>query len=104
MYLSKEERRKVMSAYGCEDCTEINHYEVGPDTWVYLFECEDKKYILIVTDYLGDYEFDVFPHLLKFDDSAFTKIDFVLQREISVENDSLLEEIRANTVLFEYAD
>ena len=37
MYLSKVERKEVMTAYGYEDSTEINHYEVGPDAWIYLF-------------------------------------------------------------------
>ena len=32
MYLSKTEREEIMVAYGYEDSTEINHYEVGPDT------------------------------------------------------------------------
>ncbi len=93
-----------MSAYGCGDFLEFNHYEVGPDTWVYLFGREDKKYILVVTDYLGDYEFDVFPHLLRFGDNEFKKIDFVLQHEIPAKDDSLLEKIHANTILFEYTD
>ncbi|MBQ5812289.1 hypothetical protein IIW29_01800 [Candidatus Saccharibacteria bacterium] len=102
MFLSNAERKEIMAAYGFEDYTEINHYEVGPDTWIYLFEHNNKKYILIVTDYLGDYEFDDFPHLLRFDDNEFKKAEFVLQREIPIEDDSLLEKITANTVLFEY--
>ena len=60
MYLSKAERQEIMTSYGYKNSTEINHYEVGPDTWIYLFEFEDKKYILIAADYLGDYEFEVF--------------------------------------------
>lgn len=103
MYLSNDERKEIMFAYGCEDFTEINHYEVGPDTWIYLFEHDDKKYLLVTTDYLGDYEFDVFPHLLRYDD-AFNKIDFVLQREIPAKNNSLLEKARINTILFEYTN
>lgn len=103
MYLSNDKRKEIMSTYGCEDFTEINHYEVGPDTWIYLFEHDDKKYLLVTTDYLGDYEFDVFPHLLRYDD-AFNKIDFVLQREIPAKNNSLLEKARINTILFEYTN
>lgn len=103
MYLSKEERKEIMAAYGCEDSTEISHYEVGPDTWVYLFEHDDKKYLLVVTDYFGDYEFDVFPHLLKYDDNAFHKIDFVLQREIPIK-DGFSREQASGTLLFEYTD
>ena len=90
-----------MAAYGCEDSVEINHYEVGPDTWVYLFKDNDKKYVLIVTDYAGDYEFDVFPHLLKFESD---KLEFILQREIPIRDNSLLEKIPANTILFEYTN
>ena len=93
-----------MTAYGCKDYTEINHYEVGPDTWIYLFEHKNKKYVLVTTDYLGDYEFDVFPHLLRFENSEFKKIELVLQREIPIENNSLLEKNHANTILFEYTD
>lgn len=100
MYLSKPERKEIMSAYGQEDSTEINHYEVGPDTWIYLFEDKDKKYILVATDYFGDYDFDVFPHLLKFENS---RLDFVLQREIPIKNDSLRDQA-AGTILFEYTD
>ena len=103
MYLSNDERKEIMFAYGCEDFTEINHYEVGPDTWIYLFEHNDKKYLLVTTDYLGDYEFDVFPHLLRYDDAS-NKIDFVLQREIPAKNNSLLEKARINTILFEYTN
>ena len=103
MYLSNDERKEIMFAYGCEDFTEINHYEVGPDTWIYLFEHDDKKYLLVTTDYLGDYEFDVFPHLLRYDDAS-NKIDFVLQREIPAKNNSLLEKARINTILFEYTN
>lgn len=101
MYLSKLELKQVMASYGYENFAKINHYEVGPDTWVYLFENNDKKYILIVTDCTGDYEFDVFPHLLKYESN---NLEFVLQREIPIKNDSLLEKIHANTILFEYTD
>ena len=103
MYLSKEEREEIMTSYGCENAVEINHYEVGPDTWIYLFELNDTKYILISTDYFGDYEFEVFPHLLKFDNSEFRELEFVLQREILVNDDSLKEKT-ADTLLFEYTD
>lgn len=71
--------------------------------WVYLFEHDDKKYLLVATDYFGDYEFDVFPHLLKYDDNAFRKIDFVLQREIPIK-DGFLREQASGTLLFEYTD
>lgn len=87
-----------MSLYGCANSVEINHYEVGPDTWIYLFKYNNKKYILIATDYTGGYEFDVFPRLLKYGGDG---LEFVLQREIMAKNDS--PKI-ANTVLFEYAD
>lgn len=103
MYLSKDEREEIMTSYDCENAVEINHYEVGPDTWIYLFELNDKKYILISTDYFGDYEFEVFPHLLKFDNSEFRELEFVLQREILVNDDSLKEKT-AGTLLFEYTD
>ena len=67
----------------------------------YLFEDDDKKYLLISADYLGDYEFDVFPHLLKFENGEFNKLEFVLQREIMTQNNSP-EETTSNTALFEY--
>ena len=100
MYLSKTERKEIMASYGYENSTEINYYEVGPDTWIYLFEFNGLKYILISTDYTGDYEFDVFPHLLKYDSD---KLEFVLQREIPIKDDSSKERT-ANTILFEYTD
>ena len=100
MYLSKEEREEIMTSYGCENAVEINHYEVGPDTWIYLFELNDTKYILISTDYFGDYEFEVFPHLLKYEDN---RLEFVLQREILVKDDSLKEKT-GGALLFEYTD
>ena len=100
MYLLKEEREEIITSYGCENAVEINHYEVGPDTWIYLFELNDKKYILISTDYFGDYEFEVFPHLLKYEDN---RLEFVLQREILVKDDSLKEKT-GGTLLFEYTD
>ena len=89
-----------MASYGCENAVEINHYEVGPDTWIYLFGLNDTKYILISTDYFGDYEFEVFPHLLKYEDN---RLEFVLQREILITDDSLKEKV-AGTLLFEYTD
>ena len=100
MYLSKTERKEIMASYGYENSTEINHYEVGPDTWIYLFEFNGLKYILISTDYTGDYEFDVFPHLLKYESD---RLKFALQREIPVK-DNFSKEKTANTVLFEYTD
>ena len=100
MYLSSTEREEIMTSYGCENAVEINHYEVGPDTWIYLFELNDKKYILISTDYFGDYEFEVFPHLLKYEDN---RLEFVLQREILVKDDSLKEKT-GGALLFEYTD
>ena len=100
MYLSKAERQEIMTSYGCKNPTEINHYEVGPDTWIYLFELNDTKYILISTDYFGDYEFDVFPHLLKFESD---RLEFVLQREIPVKDEALREKV-VGTILFEYTD
>ena len=67
---------------------------------LYLFENGDKKYLLVSVDYTGDYEFDVFPHLLKFEGD---KLEFVLQREIPIK-DSYSREETSNTILFEYTD
>ena len=100
MFLSESERKDIMASYGYSEATEKDHYQVGPDTWIYLFELENAKYILIATDYLGDYEFDTFPHLLEFKDD---KLEFVLQREIPAKNKPV-KEITANTILFEYTD
>ena len=103
MYLTKSERKIAVSAYGYEDLVEDNHYQVDYDVWVYLFhDKDDKKYVLIVADYI-DYYYDVFPHLLKFD-YGFKKIELVLQRELPIKDDNLLMYIRANTILFEYTD
>ena len=99
MYLTKPERKAIMSAYGHEKAVEKDHYEVDPDTWVYLFDDNGKKYILIATDYLGYYDFEVFPHLLRFD----TRHEFVLQQEIPAKN-NIPETIHINTILFEYTD
>ncbi len=99
MYLSKSERKDVMAIYGYENATEMSHYQVGPDTWIYLFEDGGKKYLLISADYTGDFEFDVFPHLLKFEGDG---LEFVLQREILVKDDNLIEKA-SNSILFEYS-
>ena len=99
MYLSEEERKEILRGYGCGDFVETAHYQVEPDTWVYLFrDLDDKKYVLISADYL-DFEFDHFPHLLRFDNGEYHKIDFVLQREIFSRD----VEKTSNSVLFEYA-
>ena len=103
MFLSKEELKDVILAYGYEDSIEKGHYEVGPDTWFYLFEYKDKKYILVTTDYLGDYDFDSFPHTLGFD-GIFRKNNFILQREVPSVDDSVFKRIHVNAVLFEYTD
>ena len=100
MSLSKAERQEIMTSYGYKNITEINHYEVGPDTWIYLFELNGTKYILISTDYFGDYEFDVFPHLLKYESK---RLEFVLQREIPVKDEALRGKV-VGTILFEYTD
>lgn len=90
-----------MSAYNCEDLVEDNHYQVEPDTWVYLFhDKNDRKYVLIDADYL-DFDFEVYPHLLRFANSEFTKLEFVLQREIPI-RDSFSREQTSGTLLFEY--
>lgn len=103
MYLSKSERERIMAAYDCEDLVESSHYQVEPDTWVYLFSGKnDKKYVLIDADYL-DFDFEVYPHLLKFNNSEFTKLEFVLQREIPIK-DGLSRGQASGTLLFEYTD
>ena len=103
MYLSKSEREKIIAAYGCEGFVESSHYQVEPDTWVYLFrDKNNKKYVLIDADYL-DFDFEVYPHLLKFNNSEFTKLEFVLQREIPVKDEALREKV-VGTILFEYTD
>lgn len=103
MYLSKLERERIITAYDCEDLVESNHYQVEPDTWVYLFRGKnDKKYVLIDADCL-DFDFEVYPHLLKFNNSEFVQLEFVLQCEIPVKN-SASKEQTFGTLLFEYAD
>ena len=92
-----------MTAYDCEDPVEINHYQVEPDTWVYLFrDKNDRKYVLIDADHL-DFDFEVYPHLLKFNNSEFIKLEFVLQREIPVKEDSSKKQT-SGTLLFEYSN
>ena len=60
MYLSKLEREKIIAAYDCEGLVESDHYQVEPDTWVYLFrDKNEKKYVLIDADYL-DFDFEVY--------------------------------------------
>ena len=103
MYLSKSERERIIAAYSCKDLIESGHYEVGPDTWIYLFKYKDKKYILVTTDYLGDYDFDSFPHTLSFD-GIFRKNNFILQREVQSVDNSVFKRIHVNAVLFEYTD
>lgn len=103
MYLSESERKDIMIAYGLDNVSEKDHCQVEPDTWVYLFEGDDRKYILVSADYLGDFEFEVFPYLLKFKNGEFTKLGFVLQREISIKDKSS-GGITSNTILFEYTD
>ena len=103
MYLSKSERARIMAAYGCEDLAESDYCQVEPDAWVYLFcDKNGKKYVLIDADYL-DFDFEVYPHLLKFNNSEFVKNEFVLQREIPAKNTASKEQT-SGTLLFEYTD
>lgn len=102
MYLSRLELVEILLAYGFEYFQNENHYQVEPDVWVYIFESDNKKYILISADFL-DYDFDVFPHLLRFNNGEFMKIDFVLQKEIPIKNNSLREKA-IGTILFEYTE
>ena len=86
-----------------EDLVESNHYQVEPDTWVYLFrDKNEKKYVLIDADYIN-FDFEAYPHLLRFDNGEFTKLDFVLQREVPVKDGSSREKA-SGTFLFEYTD
>ena len=87
-----------MAGYELGEATEKDHYQMEPDVWVYLFEYGDRKYVLVAADYLGDFEFEVFPHLLKFENGEFNKLEFVLQREIPVRDDYE----KPSVVLFEY--
>lgn len=99
MYLSESEQKTITNAYGYDGLIDDGHYQVGPDAWVYLFhDSDDKKYVLIVADYL-DYDYDHFPHLLRFSDSQFHKIEFVLQQEIRPVD----PEKASNSQLFEYS-
>ena len=52
MYLSKDERKDIMIAYGHEDAVGKDHYEIGPDTWIYLFEDNEGKYLLVTECFL----------------------------------------------------
>ncbi|MBR3248797.1 hypothetical protein IKF89_02080 [Candidatus Saccharibacteria bacterium] len=100
MYLSKSEREEIIKSYDCKNLIEDTHYQVEPDTWVYLFKDPGgKKYVLISADYM-DFDFDHFPHLLRFDNGEFRKIDFILQKEIP----SLDTKKTSQSILFEYAD
>ena len=54
------------------------------------FEYKGKKYILVATDFFGDYDFDVFPHLLKYESD---RLEFVLQREVSVKDEELRKKL-----------
>lgn len=87
-----------MAGYELGEATEKGRYQVEPDVWVYLFENGERKYVLVAADYLGDFEFEVFPHLLKFENGEFSKLEFVLQREISARDDYE----KPSVVLFEY--
>ena len=101
MYLSEPEQKEIMAIYGYKKTIGRGNYQVEPDTWIYLFEDDGKKFVLIAADYLGAFEFEDFPHLLKFENNEFAKFEFVLQREIPIKNNSLKEKV-ANTILFEY--
>lgn len=103
MYLSKLEQEKIIAAYDCENLIENNHYQVEPDTWIYLFcDKNDKKYVLIDADDL-DFDFEIYPHLLRFDNDEFKKLDLVIQREIPVKDGHSRDET-SGTFLFEYTD
>ena len=97
MYLSKEERKDIIEAYGFDEFIEENHYQVEPDTWVYLFTNDDRYYVFISADFL-DFYYDHFPTLLRFNNFEFHQIDFVLQREVKPIN----PEKTAGTLCFEY--
>ena len=103
MYLSPDERKEVMALYGYDKAIDKGYYQVEPDTWIYLFECDGKKYLLISGDYLGAYEFDTFPHLLKFENNEFGEFEFSLQREIAASSDFSKYQ-NLNVILFEYFD
>lgn len=97
MYLSKEERKDIIEAYGFDEFIEENHYQVEPDTWVYLFTKGDKHYVLISADFL-DFYYDHFPTLLRFNNFEFHQIDLVLRREVK----SINPEKTSGMLCFEY--
>lgn len=97
IYLSKEERKDIIEAYGLDNFIEESHYQVEPDTWVYLFAKEDKHYVLISADFL-DFYYDHFPTLLRFNNFEFQQIDFMLQKKVN----SINPEKTSGTICFEY--
>ena len=103
MYLTKSERKDLLSAYGYPNLTEETHYQVEPDTWLYLFHDEaNKKYLLVVADYL-DLDIDHFPHLLKYDNPEFYTAEFILKRQLTPPPSTDLAKLQG-TALFEYTD
>ncbi len=99
MFLTIEERKEILEAFGLDETREISHYQVDEDVWIYLFEKNSDKYVLISADYM-DYEYDHFPHLLRFKYNGSQTIDLVLQEEIG-SND--LDRTQ-NCALFRYTD
>ena len=97
MYLSKEERKDIIKAYGFDNFIEGNHYQVEPDTWVYLFSNGNNYYVLISADFL-DFYYDHLPALLRFNNFEFQQINFVLRREVN----SINSEKTSGTLCFEY--
>lgn len=97
MYLSKEERKDIIEAYGFDNFIEGNHYQVEPDTWVYLFSNGNNYYVLISADFL-DFYYDHLPALLRFNNFEFQQINFVLRREVN----SINSEKTSGTLCFEY--
>ena len=99
MFLTKEEREKILESFGLGDASEVNHYQVKEDVWIYLFEKDRNKYVLISADYM-DYEYDHFPHLLRFPYNGSQTIDLVLQEEIKSNNLNKTQ----NCAMFKYVN
>ena len=87
--LEEKELKEIIASYGLGDLVFERFVQVGPDTAIYVFRDNNNlKYVLLVTDYLGEYGELKLPHEFSFDYYPDRVVKFNAKRGFSYIDDA----------------